>query len=72
MKIGQLGSARLGTALSALESAHLDSARGFVPSSVYFGSVLARGSARAWLVKSADLLMSQHSEQHIHMASPLH
>ena len=50
MKIGQLGSVQLGMALSALESAHLGSARGFVLSSVQFGLAPARARlVRGWL-----------------------
>ena len=47
---------------SGLDSAHLGSARGFILSSVCFGSALARGSTRAGLVRNIDLLTSHKSE----------
>ena len=45
-----------------LDSAHLGSARGFILSSVCFGSALARGSTRMGLVRNIDLLTSHKSE----------
>ena len=39
---------------SGLDSAHLGSARGFILSSVCFGSALARGSIRAGLVRTIE------------------